>query len=79
MTSSLQFFRAAIPCFANTRCKLIAASKSFLITSFSSSPNGQYASNGIRHKAILDFMKQQYNILTNSDENYIHEVQSSGC
>ncbi|MDA1871913.1 hypothetical protein ACRS42_26430 [Bacillus thuringiensis] len=53
---------------------MIAASKSFLITSFPSSQDGQYVSNRIRHKAILDFIKQQYNILTNSDENYIHEV-----
>ncbi|HHK5549202.1 TPA: hypothetical protein ACQUHN_005787 [Bacillus thuringiensis] len=53
---------------------MIAASKSFLITSFPSSQDGQYVSNRIRHKAILDFIKQQYNILTNSDENYIHEI-----
>lgn len=38
------------------------------------SPNGQYASNGISYTVIFDFMKQQYNILTNNDENYIPEV-----
>ncbi|MCM3201777.1 hypothetical protein ACQGSX_18275 [Bacillus sp. GMs2/1] len=36
--------------------------------------NGQYASNGIRYTVIFDFMKQQYNRLTNNDENYIPEI-----
>ncbi|QWH05197.1 hypothetical protein [Bacillus mycoides] len=36
--------------------------------------NGQYASNGISYTVIFDFMKQQYNRLTNNDENYIPEV-----
>ncbi|MEA1011846.1 hypothetical protein U2H24_19605 [Bacillus cereus] len=36
--------------------------------------NGQYASNGISYMVIFDFMKQQYAILTNNDENYIPEV-----
>ncbi len=36
--------------------------------------NGQYASNGTSYTVIFDFMKQQYNILTNNDENYIPEV-----
>ncbi|MCU5331803.1 hypothetical protein [Bacillus wiedmannii] len=36
--------------------------------------NGQYANNGISYTVIFDFMKQQYNILTNNDENYIPEV-----
>ncbi|OFD76086.1 hypothetical protein BWGOE8_25380 [Bacillus mycoides] len=40
----------------------------------SSSPKEQYASNGISYTVIFDFMKQQYNILTNNDENYIPEV-----
>ncbi|MGH0593617.1 hypothetical protein ACQVPY_15160 [Bacillus pretiosus] len=39
-----------------------------------SNSNGQYASNGISYKVIFDFMKQQYNTLTNNDENYIPEV-----
>ncbi|MGF9853107.1 hypothetical protein ABHN09_16250 [Bacillus paramobilis] len=34
----------------------------------------QYSSNGINYKAIFIFMKEQYNILTNNDENYIPEV-----
>ncbi|SCB68919.1 Uncharacterized protein BWGO95_03068 [Bacillus mycoides] len=36
--------------------------------------NEQYASNGISYTVIFDFMKQQYTILTNNDENYIPEV-----
>ncbi|MGG0706807.1 hypothetical protein [Bacillus paramobilis] len=40
----------------------------------SSTPKGQYASNGISYTVIFDFMKQQYNRLTNNDENYIPEV-----
>lgn len=39
-----------------------------------SNSNGQYASNGISYTFIFDFMKEQYNILTNNDENYIPEV-----
>ncbi|MEK4742665.1 MULTISPECIES: hypothetical protein [unclassified Bacillus (in: firmicutes)] len=39
-----------------------------------SNSNGQYASNGISYTVIFDFMKQQYNRLTNNDENYIPEV-----
>ncbi|MEM5609217.1 hypothetical protein AAHH76_29745 [Bacillus toyonensis] len=39
-----------------------------------SNSNRQYASNGISYTVIFDFMKQQYNILTNNDENYIPEV-----
>ncbi|PES73792.1 hypothetical protein CN507_00085 [Bacillus cereus] len=39
-----------------------------------SNSNGQYASNGTSYTVIFDFMKQQYNILTNNDENYIPEV-----
>lgn len=39
-----------------------------------SPPNGQYASNGISYTVIFDFMKQQYNRVTNNDENYIPEV-----
>ncbi|WP_439876956.1 hypothetical protein ACSLGG_31435 (plasmid) [Bacillus mycoides] len=38
------------------------------------SNNGQYASNGISYTVIFDFMKEQYKILTNNDENYIPEV-----
>ncbi|MGE7635287.1 hypothetical protein ACQKMZ_24120 [Bacillus paramycoides] len=39
-----------------------------------SNSNGKYASNGISYTVIFDFMKQQYNRLTNNDENYIPEV-----
>ncbi|MDJ1478518.1 hypothetical protein QBX67_26095 [Bacillus sp. LS15-K4] len=39
-----------------------------------SNSNGQYASNGISYTVIFDFMKEQYNRLTNNDENYIPEV-----
>lgn len=34
----------------------------------------QFASNGINYKVIFDFMKEQYNIVTNYDENYIPEI-----
>lgn len=39
-----------------------------------SNSNGQYASNGISYTVIFDFMKEQYNRLTNNDENSIPEV-----
>ena len=34
----------------------------------------QYSSNGINYKSIFTFMKEQYNILTNNDENYIPKI-----
>ncbi|WP_240522855.1 hypothetical protein [Bacillus cereus] len=41
---------------------------------YTANSNGQYASNGISYTVIFDFMKQQYAVLTNNDENYIPEV-----
>ncbi|BCB39966.1 hypothetical protein BCJMU51_4880 [Bacillus cereus] len=42
--------------------------------STSAPQNEQFASNGINYKVIFAFMKEQYNIVTNNDENYIPEV-----
>ncbi|PEB54329.1 hypothetical protein CON65_03695 [Bacillus pseudomycoides] len=36
--------------------------------------NEQFSSNGINYKSIFTFMREQYNILTNNNENYIPEV-----
>ncbi|WP_243765417.1 hypothetical protein [Bacillus arachidis] len=44
------------------------------ISKYTPHNNEQYSSNGINYKSIFTFMKEQYNILTNNDENYIPEV-----
>lgn len=41
---------------------------------YTSQKKEKFASNGMNYMVIFDFMKEQYRILTNNDENYIPEV-----